>query len=216
MNANIISQSDGQMHVELPIPRMTYLKKIMRSDSFDVLWPLFKLANDPCKEFTESYAALHHLRHWQRLPELTVLHVGDGAHARTGALFALMTKHRNISIDPAIKFNVVGPWKHKYSVQRFDYTKTKVEDFPLEEFEKLGTKVLVTFVHAHVDVDEVLKRLGKSWIAAYTNACCEPQKQLGTGGEVKTDWAILSPERRYKVLTQYDRKEDTCFMSMPI
>lgn len=201
----VISQSNGEMHVRVPIPRLTYLQQIMRSNAFDVLWPLFHLATDPCKELTESYAAMHHLRHWQRTP-VTVLHVGDGAHARTGALFAFMTKHHNISIDPITNESIVGSWKHKYGVERLTWCRSKVEQFPLEDFAASGRKVLVTFVHAHVDVDAVLARLGSSWLAAYTNPCCEPRKQLGTGPATKDDWAILSPQRRVQVLTPYDWK----------
>jgi hypothetical protein len=203
----VTSQSAGEMHVRVPIPRMTYLREIMRSDSFDAIWPLFKLAADPPKELTESYAAMHHLRQWRNVPGLTVLHVGDGAHARTGALFAFMTKHTNISIDPVTNEGVVTSWTAKHDVHRFGWERCRIEDFPLEQFAISGYKVLVTFVHAHVDVDAVLARLGSSWIAAYTNACCEPKKQLGSVGRVREDWAILSPERRYKVITPYDYAE---------
>ena len=200
---SITSQSSGEMHVRVPIPRLTYLKQIMRSDSFDALWPLFKMANDPCKEFTESYAAMHHLRAWQRTP-ITVLHIGDGAHARTAALFSFMTKHWNVSIDPVADEAIIGNWSRQYAVERLAWFRGRVEDYPLEQWGASGRRVLVTFVHAHVDVDAVLRRLGGSWVAAYTNACCEPGRQLGSGGIVREDWAILSPERRVKVLTPFD------------
>lgn len=203
------TRSDSFMYVKVPRIRLTYLKKIMRSDSFETLWKLFKHANDPAKELTESYAALHHLRHWQNVLNVTVLHVGDGAHCRTGAMFALMTKHNNVSIDPiADKSGIATEWGKQYNIQRFGWATEKIEDWVARCIEAptfhWGPKFLVTFVHAHVDVDAVLKRLGNRWIAAYTNACCQPQRQLGTVGETRTDWAILSPERRYKVLTPHD------------
>lgn len=201
------SKSDAFMYVRVPRIRLTYLKKIMRSDSFETLWKLFKHANDPAKELTESYAALHHLRHWQNVPGVTVLHVGDGAHCRTGAMFALMTKHENLSIDPASnQRGIAEMWRRSSDVHRFYWTAEKVETW-LDQYEQTpykSGKLLVTFVHAHVDVDAVLKRLGNCWIAAYTNACCQPSKQLGSVGETRTDWAILSPERRYKVITPHD------------
>lgn len=134
---SITSQSSGEMHVRVPIPRLTYLKQIMRSDSFDALWPLFKMANDPCKEFTESYAAMHHLRAWQRTP-ITVLHIGDGAHARTAALFSFMTKHWNVSIDPVADEAIIGNWSRQYAVERLAWFRGRVEDYPLEQWAPPG------------------------------------------------------------------------------
>lgn len=199
------SQADGVMSLTTPIPRFTYLRALMRANSFPWLLERFKCAQDPVKEFTESYAALHHLRPWQR-HQCIVLHIGDGAHARTAALFALMSKHVNVAVDPLINVAAVNSWRLKHDVARFMWAETKVEDFELdwwvEQALLSNRKLLFTFVHAHVDVDSVLRRVPReAWWAAYTNSCCFPSMQLGTGGEVKEDWAILSPKRQFKVLT---------------
>ena len=80
-----------------------YLDRLMRRASFEALWPLFAKATRPAKEMTESFSALEHLRPFLSKGEpCRVIHVGDGAHARTGALFALKTEAENISVDPLI------------------------------------------------------------------------------------------------------------------
>ncbi|MDF3067346.1 MAG: hypothetical protein K0R38_2947 [Polyangiaceae bacterium] len=67
-----------------------YLDRLMRRGCFEALWPLFAKAERPAKELTESYSALVHLRPFMLGPgPYRVLHVGDGAHARTGAMFSL-------------------------------------------------------------------------------------------------------------------------------
>lgn len=191
-------QDSGDLLVRVPFARLGYLKNIMRSDSFDALWPLFKQCNDPCKEFTESYAAHKWMSRWRSHPK-TVFHVGDGAHCRTAALFAFMTRHTNIAIDPQVREEFVGSWKHRFNVERFYWFKGRVEDYPLED---VPGPCLVTFVHAHVDTDKVLKRLGNKWVAAYTNACCEAERQLGQMEALESgeDWSILSPQRAFKVI----------------
>ena len=91
-----------------PSPDGAYLDRLMRRESFQALWPLFAHATRPAKEMTESFSALEHLR-----PLLTtegpcrVIHVGDGAHARTAALFALKTQAENISVDPLVNVDLV-------------------------------------------------------------------------------------------------------------
>jgi hypothetical protein len=61
--------------------------------------------------------------------------------------------------------------------------------------------VLVTFVHAHVHVDEVLDLL--NWDVAFTLACCLPGHQLSqTRAPHKegVDANVLSTGRRFQVL----------------
>lgn len=194
-----IQQTSDSLVVTVPCMRSTYIDAIMRKNCFVELHELFILANGPAKEFTESYAALYHLRKsLVRIPEILTLHIGDGAHCRTGALFAFMTRTRNLSIDPAVNQVVVDAWREKYGVQRLDYKKIRIEEFPLEEIEE---PCLVTFVHAHVNTDQVLKRI-PNWKAAYINVCCHPKEQLANNNIMDSgyDWAILSPERQYQVI----------------
>lgn len=185
-----------------------YLDRLLRRASFEALWPLFALAERPAKELTESYSALVHLR-----PFLTpdrpqrVLHVGDGAHARTAALFALKTHTENLAVDPALNLEAVGAWRDRFGIQRFAFRRARIEDVlaGLRSLPPLPT--LVTFVHAHVAVDEVLAEL--SWSAAFTLVCCMPGKQASTCHRIHeqgSDPHVLSGDRRYQVLVPGSRR----------
>lgn len=189
-------------HAESCSPDPSYLDRLMRRESFQALWPLFSYAERPAKEMTESFSALEHLRPFlAQHEECRVIHVGDGAHARTAALFALKTRAENISVDPILNVARVEDWRTRYGIRRFSWLKAAIQDV-LDELNALPEMpVFVTFVHAHVNVDEVLD--GLRWDAAFTLACCSPGRQLSQrrvperSGE---DWNVLSPARRYEVL----------------
>jgi hypothetical protein len=181
----------------------------MRRGCFEALWPLFAKAQKPAKELTESYAALAHLR-----PYLgdggpcRVLHVGDGAHARTAAMFCLKTQANNISIDPQLNLPLVEAWRARFGILRLDCRKARIEDVAAELNALPPMPTLVTFVHAHVSVDSVLALL--RWDAAFTLACCVPGKQLSrkhvyTSG---TDHHVLSDGRRWQVLRNCEPDAD--------
>lgn len=179
-----------------------YLDRLMRRESFAALWPLFSQATKPAKELTESFSALVHLRPWmEKVAPCRVIHVGDGAHARTAALFALKTDSENISVDPLINERIVQGWRDKYEVERFAWRKARISD-TAEQLNALPDKpVFVTFVHAHVDVDLELE--GLKWDAAFTLACCVPGKQLSRAHFPETqgdDFNVLSADRHYEIL----------------
>ncbi len=178
-----------------------YIDRLMRRQSFEALWPLFANATKPAKEMTESFSALVHLRPHLPEPRFRVIHVGDGAHARTAALFALKTQAENISVDPLINETLVSRWRERFGVRRLTYRKESVHDAAdaLNALPEMPT--FVTFVHAHVDVDDVLSRL--RWNAAFTLACCTPSRQLTRANALQSegeDDSVLSPHRRYQVL----------------
>jgi hypothetical protein len=174
----------------------------MRRESFAALWPLFAKGEKPAKEMTESYSALEHLRPLIRAGEpLRVLHVGDGAHARTAALFSIKTAARNISVDPQLNEPLVEAWRDLYGIERFEWRKARIEAVAEELAALPPALTLVTFVHAHVHVDRVLALL--RWDAAFTLACCLPATQLSTVHRIHhsgTDRNVLSPGRTYQVL----------------
>jgi len=197
------------MHHELePGAGSEYLDRLMRRASFAALWPLFAKGERPAKEMTESFSALEHLRPF--LPAegpCRVVHVGDGAHARTAALFALKTKSENVSIDPVL-VPLVEEWRDRYEIRRFTFEKARIQD-AAERLNALPPMpTFVTFVHAHVSVDAALAAL--RWDAAFTLACCVPGKQLtrvhriaGSG----VDANVLSTGRAYQVLVNDDVRE---------
>jgi hypothetical protein len=175
----------------------------MRRASFEALWPLFAKATRPAKELTESFSALEHLRPFMPKNEpCRVIHVGDGAHARTAAMFALKTEAENISVDPLINEPLVTAWRERFGVRRFAWQKANILEV-VDHLNALPTlPVLVTFVHAHVAVDVVLGRL--RWDVAYTLACCLPGHQLSrehTPVASGVDANVLSSGRDYQVLS---------------
>ena len=185
-----------------PEPSSQYLDRLMRRGSFEALWPLFAKATRPAKEMTESYSALEHLRPFIReLGPCRAIHVGDGAHALTGALFSLKTQAENISVDPALNEQAVRAWRARFSIQRFGWYKAQIDDVVAELNGLPDMPVLVTFVHAHVSTDAVLDRL--RWDVAFTLACCVPGNQLTQTRvpvESDIDLNVLSTGRRYQVL----------------
>ena len=178
-----------------------YLDRLMRRGCFEALWPLFAKAERPAKELTESYAALLRLR-----PYLTdggpcrVLHVGDGAHARTAAMFCLKTQAHNVSVDPQLNIPLVDAWRARFGIHRLECRKARIEDVAAELNALPPMLTLVTFVHAHVSVDDVLARL--RWDAAFTLACCVPGKQLSQKHLFASgiDRHVLSEGRQWQVL----------------
>jgi len=179
-----------------------YLDRLMRRDCFEALWPLFAKAERPAKELTESYCALVHLRPFMLGPApYRVIHVGDGAHARTGAMFSLKTRAQSISVDPQLNLQLVESWRERFGIRRLDCRKARIQDIADELNELPPMPTLVTFVHAHVPVDDVLQRL--RWDVAFTLACCHPSRQLSRCHAIQSsgaDASVLSSARTYQVL----------------
>ena len=183
-----------------------YLDRLMRRNCFEALWPLFAKATRPAKELTESYSALVHLRPFMKAgEEIRVVHVGDGAHARTAAMFSLKSKSHNISVDPEMNLALVDGWCQQFGVVGLERRKARIEDVAAELNALPEVRTLVTFVHAHVGVERVLSLL--RWDVAFTLSCCLPGKQLSRNhvrheGE---DESVLSSGRRYQVLVNEER-----------
>lgn len=180
----------------------SYLDRLMRRESFAALWPLFAKGDKPAKEMTESFSALEHLRPLIRPGEpLRVLHVGDGAHGRTAALFSIKTCAQNISVDPVLNLPLVEAWRDRYEIRRFECRKARIELIAEELGQLPSMRTFVTFVHAHVHVDRVLALL--NWDAAFTLACCLPASQLSELQQIHergTDLNVLSSGREFQVL----------------
>src|SRR5260221_8914608 len=114
-----------------------YLDRLMRRESFAALWPLFAKGEKPAKEMTESFSALEHLRPLIREGEpLRVLHIGDGAHARTAALFSIKTGALNISVDPQLNEPLVEAWRDLFGIARFESREWRIQD-AVEELREL-------------------------------------------------------------------------------
>jgi len=189
-------------HGAAPGGQSSYLDRLMRRESFAALWPLFAKGPKPAKELSESFSALEHLRPLIHAGEpLRVLHIGDGAHARTAALFSLKTEACNISVDPVLNEPLVTAWRDRYGIERFEWRKARIEAVAAELNELPAMRTLVTFVHAHVGIDRVLALL--RWDVAFSLACCMPASQLSATHRVHhrgSDSNVLSVGRDYQVL----------------
>jgi hypothetical protein len=185
-----------------PVPNSDYLDRLMRRECFEALWPLFAKAQRPAKELTESYSALVHLRPFMsENGACRVIHVGDGAHARTGAVFSLKTRAHNISVDPQMNLPLIEAWRERFAIRGLDCRRAMIEDLAAELNALPEMPTFVTFVHAHVLVDLVLARL--RWDVAFTLACCQPRRQLSRKHrphETGMDMSVLSEAREYQVL----------------
>lgn len=183
-------------------PNGDYLDRLMRRECFEALWPLFAKASRPAKELTESYSALVHLRPFMSgAGPHRVIHVGDGAHARTGAMFSLKTLAHSISVDPGLNVPLIEEWRDRFCIRRLDCRKARILDVIAELNALPVMPTFVTFVHAHVAVDDVLTRL--RWDAAFTLACCHVHHQFSQSHRVHAsgaDMSVLSVARDYQVL----------------
>jgi hypothetical protein len=202
MASNTVADARPETDDISKTPQSDYLDRLMRRGSFEALWPLFARAQRPAKELTESYSALVHLRPFLASGgPYRVVHVGDGAHARTAAMFALKTKAENVSVDPELNVRLVEEWRERFAVRRFDWRKALIQDVAAELDALPEMPTLVTFVHAHISVDHVLGMF--RWDAAFTLSCCSPGKQLTQRFAIETsgdDPNVLSPGRSYQVL----------------
>ena len=183
-------------------PNSDYLDRLMRRGCFEALWPLFAKAEHPAKELTESFSAVAHLRPLMSgSGPYRVVHVGDGAHARTGAMFSLKTRAHSISVDTNLNLPLVQKWRERFGIRRLECRQARIQDLAAELNGLPKMPTLFTFVHAHVGIDEVLEQV--RWDAAFTLACCLPGKQMSQTHELDSsgvDMSVLSNGRQYQVL----------------
>ena len=210
-----VTYDENIAHVQLPHTK--YVDKVLRSNSFEELWSRFKDAESPSKEISESYAAFSNLKKICNISANTWIHIGDGGHTRTAAIFAFFSKSLNLSIDPAINEEKYSNWYNKFKPkgimacpQRYEYVPEhsieKVIDHKSVEDEYLYSTIYsICLVHAHVKIEEVDKQY-PHWTYLYTNPCCKPETQMFTEDYMKKhgivkrvdriDLGILSDKRR--------------------
>jgi hypothetical protein len=132
----------------------------------------------------------------------------DGVYVRdkaTGRIVfhALGTRTRaevaSVAVRTESNVPLVETWPDRFGIRRLDFRKARIEDV-IAELDALPViSTLVTFVHAHVAVDDVLSRL--RWDAAFTLACCHVRRQLSRSDRVRasgTDMRVPSPARDYQ------------------
>lgn len=196
--SKILSANAGETVVSIKTPSVRYLDEFI---GLNCAVDLLKLRAFPnAKEVTESMAAFNAIRKYTRKeklftnPKILMLDVGSGKLPRTAALFAFMTKWMVTAIDPALDQKAMSEW----NIQRLAGCREKIENY----FSRPWVHTLVvTAVHAHIDLSEILE-IGQACIRILIVAipCCKPLelKEFKPVWEYD-DWGILSPKRRVKI-----------------
>jgi len=149
------------------------------------------------KELTESMAAFNAVRTYIRphnfedFRNTLLIDVGSGKKPRTAALFACRTMWECISIDPALNVS-----KHEFQFRHMQYRAEKIEDSPIFSAK---SRIIVTAVHAHVDLKEVVKHVKapEIWIVAIP--CCEPLEMDVEPDYQYADIGCWSPKNEVKI-----------------
>jgi hypothetical protein len=118
-------------------------------------------------------------------------------------MFSLKTQAHSISVDPQLNLPLVEAWRERFGIRRLECRRARIQDIADELNELPAMPTVVTFVHAHVPVDDVLQRL--RWDVAFTLACCHPARQLTRCHAIQSsgsDTSVLSSARTYQVLTR--------------
>ncbi len=187
--------------VEINVPHFKYVDRVLRRNCYEEMMWLFMKASAPSKEVSESYAALSNLSKCCDVSSIDWIQIGDGRFSRTSAMFAFMSKSRNISVDPNINTEFIDNWKNKYNVRNLEIVKSKFQDADIE----LGNNDYgIVCVHSHVSLVEVDKKF-PNWKYLLTIPCCMPRAQVfneeyaANNGIVeiinRKDYGILSPKR---------------------
>lgn len=202
----------------------SYVNRLLRASCFEELRELFARTTNPSKEMSESVAALSWLEvilGKEGINNSVCLHVGDGGTARTGAVFAYLTRSTNYSVDPIMNMAVMEKWSERWKPQRLFATPCTVQQLQTEchapyknashgidshvsWFFTTTKQILITAVHAHVSCIEIDKAVPR-WSWMYVNPCCMPAHQQFPAEYLKAhgitlfakgeDPLILSPNR---------------------
>jgi hypothetical protein len=171
----------------------SYVNRAICGNSFEELWWLYKFANDPCKEISESVSAFDMMTKFCKVNSYSWLHIGDGALPRTAALFAYWCKSFNVSIDPALNADRAMMWFDKFKPRGLRAYKDKFQNYTEAMFYKdkydieymenssgcnsdYGNNYGI-IVHSHVKITEVINQY-PNWHWIYCNPCCNPGSQM--------------------------------------
>lgn len=190
-------ESRGQLQLTIPTPTTHYVDQFLRLDCREALTAnrVFPNAKELTESFAAANAAIHDVGLDPRSADVTAIVVGDGATPRTAATLALRTRWRVVSVDPALRTDLVAAWPH--SIARLELRATGIEALP----DRLDGACVVVAVHAHVALSVALKavsRAGAHVVAAVAIPCCGWVHEAEGLRETvdRVDWGIWSPERR--------------------
>jgi hypothetical protein len=121
--------------------------------------------------------------------EITLFDIGCGKRPRSALLFAHMTKWQCVAIDPVIV-------DRSYKTKRITLHNKKIEDC----YFKLDNLAVIVAVHAHFDLEYILKNIHAPRYVILAIPCCVPLK-LNSYKVLKEyeDLACISPKRNVKI-----------------
>ncbi len=185
----VTSESNTDVVVTVKFPQLHYLNQFIRLRCAPMILGLFPNV----KEITETMTAYNAIRRYLGIKsfgeDITLLDIACGHTPRTASLFAYMTRWNCIAIDPVLhdKTN---------DTKRLILFPEKLEEFELFE-EGL---VVVVAVHAHIDLNLVLKNVHAPRVVIVAMPCCKPL-QLTDHEPVEEfeDHGCLSPRRTVRL-----------------
>lgn len=164
----VIEFKETQSHISMswtkPTPR--YFDELLKCKcAMDLVDPRRKLFPN-AKEITESFAAFNAVRrivggHQFGNDKIQMVDVACGVRPRTAAVFAMRTKWLCHAVDPKLKIMA-------YGIDRLILYNDAIE----RHFFESDDPIIVTMVHAHVDVDVVLSSIRSPRIIVVAIPCC--------------------------------------------
>lgn len=193
-------ERSGALELTVPMPTTRYVDQFLRLRCREELADNELFPNT--KELTESFAAADAVLHKVGLSPgdqgVVAVVVGDGSTPRTAATVALRSTWRVLSVDPALRLDLVRKWPRP--IRRLELRASKVESLS----EQLPGRCVLVAVHAHVRLDRAIRsveRCGGDVVGAVALPCCgytHEARGLSLVADYE-DWGIWSPERRVVV-----------------
>jgi hypothetical protein len=153
------------------------------------------------KEITESMAAYEGIKKvWDKVPpsedSVVAFFPGDGYKPRTGALFAMRTAWKCVSIDPKMRYGNGKKLSKFPGVDRLFTLRNVVENFKINLESNI---VVIVLVHSHAKIEDCIKNIKGREVYVLSIPCCV-QHDIGIDPMYEyLDRHILSPKNIVKV-----------------
>jgi hypothetical protein len=189
----IVKESGSDITLTVKFPQLHYLNEFIGLKCAPLLLDMFPNV----KEITESMAAFNAVRRYLGAENfgndsIILFDIGCGHAPRTAALFAHMTCWNCHAIDPVLR------QKERYTrTRRLTLHSCKIEDF---DGAVSNSTIVITAVHAHIDLNIVVKKFEAPNIIIVAIPCCNPLEIKGCSPiKQYEDLGCLSIERRVKI-----------------
>lgn len=189
----IIDESVTDITIKLKFQQLHYINEFIKLKCAPDLLKQGLFPN--IKKISESMSAFNAIRRYIEVENFskswTLLDVACGHAPRTAALFAYRTNWNCHAIDPLLR-------KNKYHVCNKRLT---LWDCIIEEIEPInGDVVVVTAIHAHVKLQNILQKINADRIIMVAMPCCKPLDFPNYEPRYEfEDMGCLSPKRTVKL-----------------